>query len=286
MSSETEILHVSDTALMVAACRALETARPDGLVCDPFAEHLAGERGIAIARAIPRAEMMCFGVGLRSKFLDELVMDAVTVRKVETVVSLGAGLDTRPWRLDLPADLRWIEVDFPAMLEYKSAMMAGHPPKCRLEQMAADVNESSGRGAVFAAVGGAPALMITEGLLMYLPAETIEALAVEPARMSGIQYWLMDLNSREFSRRVRIDACQSIERLRAENHLDGVQMLEVFTRTGWTAVRSRSYVTDAWAAASGRIMAMVARQSASDPISPPPPGDPSGVHLFGRAALI
>ena len=94
---EDEILHVSDTALMVAACRAMETARPDGLVRDPFAERLAGARGMAIARGIPGLDMMCFGVGIRNRFLDELLMNAVTAHPVETVVSVGAGLDSRPW---------------------------------------------------------------------------------------------------------------------------------------------------------------------------------------------
>jgi hypothetical protein len=35
-------------------------------------------------------------------------------------VSLGCGLDARPWRLDLPADLRWIEADLLDMLEIQS----------------------------------------------------------------------------------------------------------------------------------------------------------------------
>ena len=35
---ENQIQHVSDTALMVAACRALETVSEDGLVRDPLAE--------------------------------------------------------------------------------------------------------------------------------------------------------------------------------------------------------------------------------------------------------
>ena len=47
------ITHISDTALMVAACRALETGRPDGFLRDPFAARLAGERGKAIADALP-----------------------------------------------------------------------------------------------------------------------------------------------------------------------------------------------------------------------------------------
>ena len=213
--------------------------------------------------------------------LDELLVDAV--RKVETVVCLGSGLDTRPWRLDLPAGLRWIEADFPAMLDYKEEMMAGHPPRCRLERLAVDVNDVSGRQELFAAAGSAPALMITEGLLMYLAAETVGALAAESARMSGVQYWLLELASREMEKRIRMDSYQSIERLRAGNHLDGVRMLEVIARAGWTVVSRRSYITDAWAAASQRITAMMASRPEPEPIQPPPPDDPSGVHLFGRS---
>src|SRR5580704_7237855 len=65
---EEEIAHVSDTALLVAACRAMETAHPIGIVRDPFAERLAGARGMAIARAFPFVETMRFGVGVRCRF--------------------------------------------------------------------------------------------------------------------------------------------------------------------------------------------------------------------------
>ena len=146
-----EIAHVSDTALMTAACRALETDRPDGLIRDPFAARLAGERGMAIARALPGLERMCFGVGIRSRFLDELLLDTIQTQGIATVLSIGAGLDTRPWRLDLPAGLRWIEVDFPAMLDYKESVMAAEAPKCRRERLAADIADPSGRKSVFAA---------------------------------------------------------------------------------------------------------------------------------------
>jgi O-methyltransferase involved in polyketide biosynthesis len=62
-NSAEQIQRVSDTALMVAACRALETARADGLVRDPFAERLAGPRGDAILHAITGWQLMCFGIG-------------------------------------------------------------------------------------------------------------------------------------------------------------------------------------------------------------------------------
>ncbi len=52
-SNNGQINHVSDTALMVAACRALETELPDAFARDPFAARLAGERGFAILNAMP-----------------------------------------------------------------------------------------------------------------------------------------------------------------------------------------------------------------------------------------
>src|SRR5260370_16286910 len=111
--SSGEITHVSDTALMVAACRALESECADGFVHDPFAARLAGERGLAILRGLPHAEILRFGIGLRSRFIDELLLEALASNPIATVLSLGSGLDTRPWRLELPAGLRCIESHFP-----------------------------------------------------------------------------------------------------------------------------------------------------------------------------
>jgi methyltransferase (TIGR00027 family) len=281
-ANEDQIVHVSDTALMVAACRAMETARADGLVRDLFAERLAGARGMAIARSLPGLEMMCFGVGIRSRFLDELLLHALAGHAIETVVSVGAGLDTRPWRLELPADLRWIEVDFPAMLDYKSALLASERPKCRLSRVAADLNDASERQAVFDAAGRGRGLMITEGLLSYLPAETVRALATEPAATSGIRYWLLDLASPDLARRAGMDSRQAILNVQAASHLDGLLILEAARRSGWNSIATRTYTKDALGAARARIQALAAGRDARAPVAPPPaPDDPSGVHLLG-----
>ena len=64
------------------------------------------------------------------------VMDDIVLRLVragaKTVLNLAAGLDARPYRLDLPADLRWLHVDMPEMVDYFRTGMAGETPKCRL----------------------------------------------------------------------------------------------------------------------------------------------------------
>jgi methyltransferase (TIGR00027 family) len=247
-----EISHVSDTALMTAACRALETERADGLIRDPFAARLAGDRGMAILRAIDRMEIMCFGIAMRSRYLDQLVLDTVVGEGISTVLSVGAGLDTRPWRLKLPAALRWIEVDFPAMLDYKDSVMEGTGAKCRRERLAADVNEASGRESLFAMAGDGPALMITEGLLMYLPAASIDALAANTA----VSHWILDAVSAEVARRMRMDSYQAIEKVRAADHLDGAQMLDVLRQHRWTDTRFLSYSADVMHFAAERVRNM------------------------------
>lgn len=275
-----KIEHVSDTALMVAACRALETERPDGLIRDPFAERLAGAKGMRIAHGASALEWMCFGVAIRSRFIDELLSTTLAQREIKTVVNLGAGLDTRPWRLKLHGDLRWMEIDFADMLEYKEELLRSEKPNCRLERLVADLSRESDRRRVFDAVGDKPALMLTEGLLMYLPRQAVGALAAESAAQSGIQQWIFDLSSPELMRRAHGDMMHEIDSVRAEDHLNGREVLDTVAANTWTIAQRRSYIHDAFAIAQERIMKL-ASSSEGRP-DPPAPDDPSGVYFLRR----
>ena len=281
-SAKHEISHVSDTALMVAAARAVETARPSyGLVHDPFAERLAGERGMAILRDVDRFGQLTFGVGMRSRFLDQLLLQVLGEGESDTVLQMGAGLDARPWRLDLPGDLRWIEVDFPDILDYKAEVLASEKPSCHVERIVADLNDGAQRQAVFSSASGRPGSMITEGLLMYLPPKTLEALADEAARMNGIRYWLLDVASQDMMRRAHRD-CQDIENVRPKDYLKGEQILDLARSHGWRMVERRTYTGDGRAIAGDRIKELPDSATMADDRNRPTDGDPSGVYLFGR----
>jgi methyltransferase (TIGR00027 family) len=274
------IEHVSDTALLVAACRARETERPDGFVRDPFAARLAGERGIVLANAFPNIGWMEFGIGLRCHFLDELLQLALA-DGVRTVVNLGAGLDSRPWRLDLPSDLRWIEVDFPDMLAYKAKALGGAQPHCRLERMSADLNNSAERSAALAHAGSDRALLITEGLLMYLPGATVEALAEEAKAGGAFAWWLLDISSPRLMRQVHGDLIDSINNVRDEGHLEGQEVAAAIEKHGWVEAERRTYITDGTRFAKERIArAIESGEIKRDPNAPPPEDDGSGIRLY------
>lgn len=239
--SEDKIEHVSDTALMVAACRAMETTEPDGLIRDPFAERLAGRRGMAIARGMPILEWMRYGVGIRAKFIDEILTDILRDGQIKTVLNLGSGLDTRPWRLELPSALRWIEADFPAMLEYKREKLVDARPNCRLERVAADLSDAPQRQKLFERVGREEALMITEGLLMYLPRAGLLELADRAPQASGVRHWLLDVVSEEMMRMSGGGDQSAVNELRPKDHLVGQAILDAAAESGWTITEKRTY---------------------------------------------
>jgi O-methyltransferase involved in polyketide biosynthesis len=47
---------------------------------------------------------------------------------IDLVINLAAGLDARPCRMDLPEELRWVEIDLPQMVSYKTEILAGERP--------------------------------------------------------------------------------------------------------------------------------------------------------------
>ena len=83
-------------------------------------------------------------------------------------------------------------------------------PRCRRERLTADLNDPAQRRALYAAVGPEPALIITEGLLMYLPATTVDAMAAESSRQSGIAHWMSDITSTTFARAITLDLSKGV----------------------------------------------------------------------------
>src|SRR6185312_6929235 len=129
--------------------------------------------------------------------LDEMILKAVEEDGFDTVLNLAAGLDTRPYRLALPATLRWIEVDLPAMVEYKRTALKDAKCFCRLERHTLDLADVAARRALFTKVGAAAnkVLVVTEGLLIYLDPEAVKTLAADLHQPPAFKRWLMDIAS-------------------------------------------------------------------------------------------
>jgi methyltransferase (TIGR00027 family) len=180
----------------VAYFRARESERPDALFRDPYAERLAGERGFHIANTLPEGNKHEWAWVARTYLFDKFLAAEIQ-DGADLVVNLAAGLDARPYRMDLPASLHWVEVDLPEIVAYKNEMLNGESPRCHLERIALDLSDVAGRRKLFADLHrrARKIVVLTEGLLIYFTAEEVAAFARDLAAGDHFATWIIDLTS-------------------------------------------------------------------------------------------
>lgn len=196
MNSPATLRHISDTALWVAVYRAQESERTDAVFRDPYASTLAGDRGRQIAAALPFARRHSWSYTARTWLVDQVIEQSVR-QGTDMVINLAAGLDSRPYRMQLPPSLRWIEIDLPDMLKYKQEILAAERPMCALDRVPLDLRDTAARRATFQRLGGeaSAVLVVSEGLLIYFDTDDAAELARDLAAPMAFRRWVTDLTS-------------------------------------------------------------------------------------------
>jgi methyltransferase (TIGR00027 family) len=189
--------NISATAHLIAMYRALETERPDALFCDPFARRLAGGEGVMMVEVLGDRQQSTTAITIWTCAIDALLKQLVDSGCIDTVLNLGAGLDTRPYRLNLPASVCWIEVDLPKILMYKEQKLSSEQPVCLLKRIKLDLMDIAARRLLFDQVSqtAKQVLVITEGLLSYLTEAQVASLAGDLHQQSSFRWWLFELAS-------------------------------------------------------------------------------------------
>jgi methyltransferase (TIGR00027 family) len=199
---------VSMTALGVAWVRAVESERPDRLFDDPLAARfleasgweppeLGGQGGPADAK-VRALLVLAQSVIIRTRFLDDLLAEA-WLDGVRQVVILGAGLDTRAFRLPWPIGSRCFELDLPPVLDFKEAVLAqaAATPRCERVTVPADLLAEWPDQLLAAGFSPAePAVWMAEGLLIYFSQAENDRLLTQLGALSGPGHQLAITSSR------------------------------------------------------------------------------------------
>jgi methyltransferase (TIGR00027 family) len=232
---------IADTAHWVAYLRALESERADALFRDRFARRLAGELGERIATRLPSATML-WSLAIRTRVYDDWILDAIARERVTTVVNLAAGLDARPYRLALPASLRWVELDLPAIIDEKQQLLASERAACVVERIGIDLADRAERRALFARLRGAgqPILLIAEGLLMYLDEDAVAALAEDLRAAFAKSIWLLENVAPSILALQHKLFGEALRSARADHKFAPAGGWEFFQSRGWTSSETRS----------------------------------------------
>jgi methyltransferase (TIGR00027 family) len=217
MSTETEPAAdglpegVGWTALLIAYARAQESLRADRKLDDPLAAgfiEAIGDSASGAAGLPPGGPLAGYGSSTlwnafgfywteRTVFYDQQILKAVAAG-CRQLVLLGAGLDSRAFRLGLPGSTTVFELDQAPVLHFKQAVLDrnGAAATCRRIPLAVDLRTDWPRALSEAGFDPSqPTAWVAEGLLMFLSRsdadqllDRITALSAAGSRIAA-EYW-------------------------------------------------------------------------------------------------
>jgi methyltransferase (TIGR00027 family) len=186
----------ASTGRGTAALRAIESrGGENALIADPLAALLAGREGFSWVQSLSAGQqaLLLDLIAVRTRFIDEVCTtfaESAEAGREPQIVLLGAGYDTRAYRLQALRNSAVFEVDYGPVLNVKSARLseAGRDPLCRVHGLVSlDLNEATLSDPLTAAGfgPGGRTLWILEGLTGYLPEGTCRRLFAQMRQLSG-----------------------------------------------------------------------------------------------------
>jgi methyltransferase (TIGR00027 family) len=191
---------------------------------------------------------MAWAMIVRTAVFDEIIRERVNNGNVDQIVNLAAGLDARPWRMhELPASLRWVDVDLPGILDHKLSIMKDETPVCEYEAVRVDLRDPAKRQALFTQLGTAArrTLVVTEGLLIYLTPEQVGTLATDLHRPSSFEWWLIDIASPKLLEIMQKYWGRSVTEGNAPFLFAPAESTKFFEPFGWTEIEFRPQMDEA-----------------------------------------
>jgi O-methyltransferase involved in polyketide biosynthesis len=169
--------------------RALDARSAAPILGDPTAQDAVRRIDHDFARFRIGIDQM-IAIASRGKVFDDLAADFLREHPDATVLHLGAGLDSRHARLAPPDTVRWFDIDFPEVMALRAEV---YPDLGHAIQVASSVTDL---GWLEQVPTDRPALVIAEGLTMYLPPERGAALLRALAERLPAGEMVLDFYSR------------------------------------------------------------------------------------------
>ncbi len=166
------------TLLMTLYGRAMQSRWAKPILPDPWAEeavrHIDFDFGNLYAYRGLYGRMVsglgCTVVATRAATFDLLTTRYLADHPDATVLHLGCGLDSRVFRVDPPASVHWFDVDYPDVVEVRRRLFPDRPSYHLVGMSLEDLRWLND------VAGDRPALVVAEGVLMYLTEDNVKAL--------------------------------------------------------------------------------------------------------------
>jgi methyltransferase (TIGR00027 family) len=156
---------ISKTAFYCCGSRMLDAESANQICGDTYARLFMNEEALAYFAPF-RQDMRRAACNVtRSRIVEDLLRRELAKDRTTLVVSVGAGFDSRPYRID-GGD--WLELDEPQIVSYKNERLPIEECRSRLERIAIDFSTESLAAKLALYAGRRPVIVVVEGVFAYL----------------------------------------------------------------------------------------------------------------------
>jgi methyltransferase (TIGR00027 family) len=205
---------VSKTAYYCCGVRMLDAERRRPLCGDNYAKRFMDDSARAFFAPFSANKRAIRGNAARHRIIDDFLRSAVGERPELTVLTIGAGFDTRPYRLHAGT---WIELDEAPVIALKNQKLPLSECKNKLTRVAIDFAREPLRDKLAPHQG--PTVVVLEGVLMYLSEEVIVTMLQTLRALFPEHVVICDLARRQFFEKHSADLRARLEQLGARFHV-------------------------------------------------------------------
>ncbi|GAU80692.1 tetracenomycin polyketide synthesis O-methyltransferase TcmP [Bosea sp. BIWAKO-01] len=169
LSEKVTLTRERETLLITLYAKGEESRLRDSLLNDRFAASAIRRIDYDFRKlGVSRDDMIA--LAMRAHIFDGWTSDFIMRHSDATVLHLGCGLDSRVFRIDPPAGVRWFDLDYPEVVALRRRL---YPERQGYTLIGSSVTEPSWLDDV---PSGRPTMIIAEGLLMYLRPDAVPRL--------------------------------------------------------------------------------------------------------------
>ena len=169
---EAEKVHLTkekETSLITLYSRALHSREIDPVLRDEAAEEAIRRIDYDFDKLKVR-KVEPLSIAIRAKQFDLWTSHYLAETPDATVLHLGCGLDSRVFRLNPNASVRWFDVDYPEVIEVRRRLYPERAGYCMIG------SELSDPGFLDEVPADRPAMIVAEGVMMYLAEHDVKQL--------------------------------------------------------------------------------------------------------------
>lgn len=230
---------ISKTAFYCCGVRMQDAERERPVCGDTYARLFMNEEGLQILRLFKDESRPNLSNVARHRVIDDLLRRELAANPNLTVVIIGAGFDTRAFRLKGGT---WIELDEPQVISYKEERLPASTCENELQRISIDFAADSLAQKLASFSGRAPVMIVIEGVLMYLEEAAISR-TLQILRDLFPQHKLIcDLMTRDFFESAASSIHEKLTGMGASFKFTADNPEEVFLNNGYRELEQISII--------------------------------------------